>query len=209
MAETLFLTKVALDSRQRSVRSAVAEPRDLHRCLMKAFPENLDGPGRSAAGLLYRLEPSGHTILAQSRIKPEPDRLPNGFAARTIDITKVLDRLARGLTVRYECVATPVRRQAKTKKEVALKGEAAEQWWTERAQVSGLELPTNSDGNRVVLTEDRSLTIRGWRTLGYTRFEGVATIVDSNQLRAAVQRGIGRNKNWGAGLLTMTPAQRT
>ncbi len=203
----LFLTRIELDTRKRSVRTAIADPRDLHRCLIRSFPDGMGGPARATANLLYRMETSGPQILAQSTLPPNPDGLPDGFASQTIEATRLLDRLAAGVLVRYKCVATPVKRERETRREVALRGSEAETWWATRARSAGLELTVDEFGQSVGTVEERSVVVRGWRALGYTAFTGLAEVVNADSLRTAVIRGVGRNKNWGAGLLTLAPAR--
>ncbi len=111
--------------------------------------------------------------------------------------------------MRYRLVANPTKRHGRTSphagKLAALTGAAADQWWIERAERSGLALQTATItslpdlAGRRAKSDDRIVHAA-------RRFDGTAVVTDPAALRAAVLTGIGRGKSHGCGLLSLVPA---
>ncbi|QKW07780.1 type I-E CRISPR-associated protein Cas6/Cse3/CasE [Streptomyces sp. NA04227] len=216
---SLWLTRIVPDPRSREARRDLGDAVGLHRRIMSLFPDHL-GPGpRQSLGLLHRIDDarSGPVILLQSAHQPELAKLPEGYgqtATRPLD--PLLGLLRSGLEIRYRCTASPVRKPGATTRAlyklpevVALHGADADEWWQRQADAAGLKVlslhsqPLDAATGTRGGQEDRQ-RIRHART----RFDGVAVIVDPDQLRTKLTAGIGRGKAYGCGLLTLAP-QRT
>jgi CRISPR system Cascade subunit CasE len=78
----LWLSRLALDLRNRAVHRDVGDSQAMHRRLLDAFPP---GSARAEHGLLYRLEPDPHgdrgqiIALVQSTVAPDWSALPAGY----------------------------------------------------------------------------------------------------------------------------------
>ncbi|MBI2372790.1 MAG: type I-E CRISPR-associated protein Cas6/Cse3/CasE [Deltaproteobacteria bacterium] len=80
----MYLARLFLDPRSRDVRRDLASPVELHRTVMRMFPDDVSSSGRAreALAVLHRLEedPSGRPVLfVQGRAAPQPGKLPSGY----------------------------------------------------------------------------------------------------------------------------------
>lgn len=220
---TVWLTRIVPDPRSGDARrdtTGTGGAIRLHRRLMTLFPDGAGPDARARFGVLFRLEdtPAGTHILLQSTQEPDFARLPDGYGtARTRPLDPLLGALRPGLTVRYRCVASAVRKPGATTRElyrlpavVPLSGAAADAWWLRQADATGLKpLDLHSQpldtvqGPRGTQGSAARQRIRHART----RFDGTAAITDPDLLRTKIVEGIGRGKAYGCGLLSIAPAR--
>lgn len=219
-----WLTRIAPDPRSRDARREATDAVALHQRLMALFPQApADTQARAHFGVLHRTEDTltGHRILLQSSHQPDLTRLPDTYGtALTRPLAPLLNALQGGLTIRYRCVASAIRKPGATTRTlynlppvVALKGAAADEWWLRQAETAGLKVLSaqsqpmdtahgirdpRGDGN----TKQRIMHAR-------TRFDGTAVITDTEALRIRITTGIGRGKAYGCGLLSIAPAPGT
>jgi CRISPR system Cascade subunit CasE len=187
---------------------------------MSLFPEDLGEQARASAGVLFRIEdtPAGAHVLLQSCHKPDTARLPDGYGtALSRPLNPLLDALRPGLTVRYRCVASPVRKPGESTRAlyrlppvVALTGASADQWWARQAEAAGLTCLDVHSQPVVAVAGPRAR--KGPRSDQHvrharTQFDGSATITDPDLLRSKIIHGIGRGKSYGCGLLSIAPGR--
>ncbi|MDJ1130571.1 type I-E CRISPR-associated protein Cas6/Cse3/CasE [Streptomyces iconiensis] len=221
---TLWLTRIvpsptSPDAR-RDLRGAAQGIR-LHQRVLQMFPDGVEGPARAAYGVLFRAEetPRGPQILLQSRVEPDPSRLPDAYGkTETRSLDDLLKAVHNGTLVNYRCVANAVRKpSARTQEEyklppvVALSGNAAIAWWERQSAAAGLEpLHVNAhpleavSGPRGTEGAAARQRIRHSRT----QFDGMARVIDSDLCREKLAAGIGRGKAYGCGLLTIAPVRQ-
>ncbi|MEU5774060.1 type I-E CRISPR-associated protein Cas6/Cse3/CasE [Streptomyces venezuelae] len=220
---SIWLTRIVPDLRSRDARrdlTGTATAVGLHRRLMSLFPQDAGSDPRAQFGVLFRIEDTttGPHVLLQSSHDPDLTRLPDGYGTSlSRPLNPLLDALEPGLTVRYRCVASPVRKPGATTREiynlpavVPLNGAAADEWWLRQAETAGLKSLTHhaqpldaAQGTRSPHTPGKEQRIRHART----RFDGSAIINDADLLRQKITEGIGRGKAYGCGLLSIAPAQ--
>ncbi|MHC5906412.1 type I-E CRISPR-associated protein Cas6/Cse3/CasE [Streptomyces sp. S6] len=221
---SVWLTRIVPDPRSAQARHDLTgreSAMHLHRRLMSLFPDDAGPDPRARFGVLFRLDdtPTGSHVLLQSTHQPDLTRLPDGYGAtQSRPLDPLLDALKPGLTIRYRCTASPVRKPGATTRAlynlpaiVPLTGAHADEWWTRQADTAGLTpLTLHSqplDTARALRTPDTKKTqpIRHTRT----RFDGSATVTDPDLLRQKITEGIGRGKAYGCGLLSIAPARGT
>ncbi|MEC3994108.1 type I-E CRISPR-associated protein Cas6/Cse3/CasE [Actinacidiphila sp. DG2A-62] len=222
---TVWLTRIVPDPRSAQARKDTqgrAAAMHLHRRLMSLFPYDLGAAARAQLGVLFRTEdtPDGPHVLLQSGERPDTTLLPDGYGTATSrPLDPLLDALRPGLTIRYRCVASPVRKPGATTRAayrlppvVALHGTAADEWWLRQAEAGGLKpldvhsLPLDAvSGPRGTNGPAADQRVRHARI----RFDGTAAIIDPDLLRAKITEGIGRGKAYGCGLLSIAPARST
>lgn len=83
----MYLSRLILNPRLRSVRSDLADCQAMHRRMMSAFPDkDAETGARAAFGVLYRVE-NAHAgeivVLVQSVGEPDWSRLPPGYLLGT------------------------------------------------------------------------------------------------------------------------------
>jgi len=160
----MYLSRLVVNARDGQARLDLANCQDLHRTLMRAYPDVRGAePGRAHAGLLFRIEPehlrvtaadgrgsiAAPVVLTQSRLEPDWSRLPIGYLLRPPvckDISSVLDVLRDGARFRFRLRANVVRAQLDPAeqpgqhsrgKRVALHGEQNQIAWLERKGETG------------------------------------------------------------------------
>lgn len=227
-ATTATLTRIRLNRRSSLARRDLADAVSLHKSVMLLAPDNLGGNPRQQAGLLFRLEDATDdtppTLLVQSHQPPDLTRLPHHYgAAETRPLHPMFQALTPGRPVRYRITAnaSAARRvlddhqpvdNKHGKKIVALYGDDALAWWQRRAQQAGLALATTDITPACFPRKRRHPAAKSGEQAPspgpvhvLTRFDGLATITNPDQLRHALLTGIGRGKPYGAGLLTLAP----
>ncbi|MFG3370567.1 type I-E CRISPR-associated protein Cas6/Cse3/CasE [Streptomyces sp. NPDC048156] len=220
---SVWLTRIILDPRSRDARRDLGGTNAamaLHRRLMSLYPSDAGPDPRARFGVLFRLEdtPTGTHILLQSKHEPDLTHLPDSYGqAVTRPLDPLLDALKPGLTIRYRCTASPVRKPSTNTRAlynlpavVPLNGAAADEWWTRQTDAAGLKPLTlhphpldAAQGIRTGNTSGNKQHIRHNRT----RFDGSATITDPDLLRQKITEGIGRGKAYGCGLLSIAPTR--
>lgn len=217
---TLWLTRLVPDTRSPEARRDLGDPVGMHRRVMSLFPSDAGPDPRALFGVLHRTEdtPTGPHLLLQSTHEPDTGRLPDGYGttlARPLDA--LIDAIRPGLTVRYRCVASPVRKPGATTRAlynlppvVALTGTAADEWWLRQADQSGLKPLTHHAQPLDAVRGERRPTEGAPQRIRHarTQFDGTAAIIDPDMLRAAILGGIGRGKSYGCGLLSIAPARQ-
>lgn len=215
----MYLSRLTLNLRNRRVQREIADPYQMHRSLMRAFP---DGLGDGADRVLFRLESHLRTgvlnLLVQSWNSPdwtwlaEPGArgylLPVGEpnpAIKSFDLD-----LASGQTLAFRLRANPtVKRKFEDgqHKRVGLYREEEQRKWLQRkAEQGGFRLLSVRTGSRDTVRGriHRDDTTHELRLLS-VQFDGLLQVADPNRLRESVQRGIGSGKALGFGLLSLAP----
>lgn len=211
----MYLSRLILNPRNRRVQREVANPYELHRSLMRAFPDDLqEGDER----VLFRLEPGRNgalTLLVQSwtlphwsyLAAPEFDRylLPVGEpnpAVKAFDLD-----LAPGQMLAFRLRANPTARRTfeDKKRRVGIYDEQAQiEWLKRKGELGGFRLLSARIGNQ----EDVERTIRQKGKerklkLAAVQFDGLLQVTDPKRLRQTVRQGIGSAKGFGFGLLSL------
>ncbi len=222
---SVWLTRIIPDPRSKDARRDLAgsgAAMNLHRRLMSLYPVDAGPDPRARFGVLFRIDdtPDGPHILLQSTQQPDLTDLPDGYGtthSRPLD--PLLEALKPGLTIRYRCAASPVRKPGATTRAlynlpavIPLTGAHADEWWTRQAGTAGLApLTLHShplDAAQVTRNPGQSDTPQRIRH-ARIRFDGSATITDPDLLRQKITEGIGRGKAYGCGLLSIAPARTT
>jgi len=221
----MYLSRLILNPRNRRVQKEVAAPYQMHRSLMRAFPDGLqEGDER----VLFRLEahpPStllraGRTgalnLLVQSLTLPDwswlaepgargyllPVDEPNP-AVKEFDLN-----LAPGQVLAFRLRANPtVKRKFDdgSHKRVGLyREEEQTEWLKRKAEGGGFRLLSVRTGGRDIVG-GRIHRDEVTHTLHFlaVQFDGLLQVTDPARLRESIQRGIGSGKALGFGLLSL------
>ena len=215
----MYLSRLILNPRNRCVQKEVADPYQMHRSLMKAFPDNLE---QGAERVLFRLEAHPGTgaliLLVQSLTLPdwswlaEPDARdyllpvdePNP-AVKPFDLN-----LAPGQVLAFRLRANPTvkrRFDDETHKRVGLYREEEQIEWLKRKGERGgfrvLSVRTsNQDSVNGYIRRDEE---RHKLKLLAVQFDGLLQVTDPDRLCETVRQGIGSGKGLGFGLLSLAP----
>lgn len=120
----MFLSRLELDTRSREVRRDLADCHEMHRTLLRAFPDvdTTSAGARSACGVLFRLESQLRppVIYVQSQLRPTWDELPPGYLSAITtraggnpgvrEIDHEYSVLEAGQRLRFRLFANPTRK---------------------------------------------------------------------------------------------------
>lgn len=193
---TSFLSKVgirellSINNKRYSLDNAVNQ----HRSVMALFPDGLGDSPREAGKILYRYEdaPNEAFIIVRSAIAPSEEH----------NIKKIEEDFTyfeKGSIVKFRTSLSPVKRVRQ--KESFYTGEDdLEEWFNNKASDFFEDTNIlNIEEKTVYRTSKRS----NKNFIKIAQFDGFATVKDSDLLNEALINGIGRNKNYGCGLLTL------
>lgn len=196
-----------LNPGSREARRSLNDPQALHKTLMACFPSSAGDAPRQEFGVLWRAEPSdAPTILMQSKIEPDLQALPAGYAtAQTRPLDDHLAALADGQVLHYRVVLNPVSKSRThgNRQRVIPSSERAV-WAAKRLLTAGLDLltPPTLTGLpvRYIKRADKRLPIYA------TQVDGIGRVAEADALSTALKSGVGHAKAWGCGLMTVLRA---
>ena len=212
----MYLSRLILNPRSRRARTDIANPYEMHRTVMRAFPDEADGgPGR----VLFRLD-SGATssalfLLVQSDKPPDwsflssPDAggylLEIGDPEHYNPDSKRIDLFSLAAPqrlFRFRLRANPtVKRNGRRR--AILKEEEQAAWLHRKASDAGFSLT----GLRI--TPENAVTARrngsARLTFNSALFDGILRVTDTHAFKSALAAGIGPAKGFGFGLLSLAP----
>jgi len=211
----MYLSKLALNPRNRQVQRELANPYQLHRTLMKGFPESLPADER----VLHRLDVdprSGEvTVLVQSLYEPNWQPLVkagNGHYLRTPPPPpkKFDPMLKAGRRLRFRLRANPTvktrsERNPSKKTRVPLKKEEQQTEWLDRKaaqhgfRVVQVQVAKLGDQTGRIKREEESHTLHIYTV----QFDGILQVTDPERFNHALRHGIGPAKSFGCGLLSL------
>lgn len=211
----MYLSRIILDDRRRDTMRALAYPAVFHGAVSKTFAGG-DHP-------LWRIDylHGQCLMLLLSREMPDLALLQEQFGrSDTTPATRKYDSflsdIASGQCWQFRIKANPVRQKAQRERGrgriyAHVTTEQQKEWLMSRAEANGFAL--SSDAFDVIDTRwyrfGRQDTHRGGKnavTMRTATFEGVLTVTDAEHFRQALTQGIGREKAYGCGLLTIMRA---
>lgn len=210
----MYLSRIALNTDNRSTLLALGSPHILHAAVEGGFR------GYKQRNL-WRVDWLGGIcyLLVLSPNKPDFSRLSAQFGYpgsesrwETRDYEPLLSRLEPGQAWQFRLKANPTRSGSKEWGESGrgkvfshVTEEQQKQWLLRRSETCGFAL--KPEDFRVVGTKwhefPKGHSGEGKVTLRTAVFEGVLSVRDSKQFRQTLVSGIGRAKAYGCGLLTI------
>lgn len=221
-----YLSRLQLAPRSLDVIRDIGDAAEMHRTLMRAFPQTDLPDPRAAFGVLFRneMESGRARVIVQSHVVPDWSQLPDGYLTEsdTKPIDDALGALAPERVLRFLLVANPTRKIAaprageterpRNSRRVELGSDDARHQWLERHAVrSGFELHGSGPHagvrmDRVIPPTGTSTSRRSGITVKAVRYEGRLVVTDAEALRKALESGIGPAKAYGCGLLSLARA---
>ena len=223
----MYLSRIILNPRNGNAARDLANPHDMHRTLMRAFPSAQGGPApiRHNHGVLYRVDRNGGgngaLVLVQSSIQPDWEPLAAVTEyfmepPRTKDISRLYDALAAGQVLAFRLranVTIKTTRRADGDKgaphRVPLRTDAQAVLWLQRkAESGGFLLEGNDALHGVRVAQDPDIVARRGKNIppmrfASTCFEGRLRITDAEKFKHSLKHGIGSAKAYGFGLLSV------
>ncbi len=206
----MYLSKLVLNPRSRRARNEAADPYQLHRTVMRAFPETLPDDER----VLFRMETDPRsgviTVLVQSRGEPDwrwlesegRDYLLRMGSDPNPWVKNYEPVFSQGQRLIFRLRANPTVKRNSDKKRLGLFREEEQLAWLGRKADQGgfrvLEVRVLDDGMAQGITKERQRL----NMLAVT-YEGVLEITHPEVFLQTVASGIGSGKGMGFGLLSV------
>ncbi len=209
----MYLSQLLLNPKNKRVQAELSNPYELHRTLMRAFPEQLPADER----VLYRVEPveeSGPVrVLLQSLYQPDWEVIQTtDYFFNLPQIKSFTPHFSSGQVYYFRLLGNPTKKirigDGKNSKRVGLyRVEEQEAWLKRKAQDSGfnvVEMRAAQHQHQISYKKAenqeekrKKLTHQG------VRFEGLLEITDSVVFAETIKNGIGSGKAFGFGLLSL------
>jgi CRISPR system Cascade subunit CasE len=210
----MYLSRLILNPRSRRVQKEVANLYEMHRSIMRAFPEDLDA---GTERVLFRLGNSptsgGLGLLVQSLTSPNWSWLAEagarGYLLPTDEPSpwvKHFDlNLAPSQVLAFRLRANPTVRR-KGKRLGLYRWEDQLQWLTRKAEQGGFRLLSARSSSQRILGGQvhRKGESHRLRLLS-VQFDGLLQVTDPARLHESVKEGVGSAKGLGFGLLSLAP----
>lgn len=203
--ENMYLSRVTLNIALRETMKALVSPSIFHGAVENSF----DGV---RARRLWRIDDLNGKkyilILSEDRPKLENFARQFGYAGEyeIKDYASLLNRIADGVKWQFRLTANPVVSKSHGKIMAHVTPEFQKKWLISRAEGLGFSL----DEAEFQTVQSKWYDFRKKEAGGSSHvrllsvtFEGILTVTDAEQFRKTLCKGIGREKAYGQGLLTI------
>lgn len=204
-----YLSQVQLDTHNRQKLSDLTHLGRYHGWIQSCFPQVPDGTPRPRN--LWRIDHvhGRDYLLLMSPEKPDIRTLEKygvHGTARTKTYDHFISNLATNGLYRFRLVANPVHCVGdKVYPHVTI--DQQKQWLIDRQARNGFRLLSfdlTSRSYKPLIHEPRKTPIK----LSQAAFEGVLQITDMNAFKSMLTQGIGHERAYGMGLMTVMPLQK-
>lgn len=204
---SVYLTRLKLDVNNRNTMRALASPNLFHGTVERAF-------SNERKRNLWRIDTlNGDTyLMLLSEDKPDLSHAAEQFSLpetqwETLPYEKLLDRITLDSRWHFRLVANPtVRRIPKEHMVMAhITSDHQKEWLLKRAERLGFELKEEEfqvTGSRWYHFRKNKVE-KAYVSLLAVTFEGILTVKDAKLFKQTLCSGIGREKAFGMGLLTV------
>lgn len=211
----MYLTRIELDMHKKPTQLALRNPNMIHGAIEKVFRDNTERKlwridtlrGRRYLMIVSRTLPDFSPILWQFA--------PAGAESQSKLYDAFLDKIKTGQKWAFRLCATPLTskktdedRTKRGKPCAIVKKEEQIDWLLKRGERHGFQVDVKrlsiADPGPVDLKKGSEGNRFEFRIRKVT-FDGILTVTDAELLKAALVNGIGREKAFGGGLLTVAP----
>ncbi|MBP6929077.1 MAG: type I-E CRISPR-associated protein Cas6/Cse3/CasE [Caldisericia bacterium] len=214
--DEIYFSKIRPDFRNHNARNAMSDTEKLHKLLMSAFPD-FGGNGREKTNLLFRVETDGY-IIASSTIKPDWSFLGPGFMVESTNVLDLSTTQFAGADFAFRLVANPTYKKSGSKNVVPLREYYTQNFLDKYKMAKNpptvfewMERKANNSGFQIRQLSAVGLNYRpdgsSRRSINFKMylFEGQLRVVDVPLFARTLKTGIGREKAFGCGLLSIAP----
>lgn len=203
----MYISRVEVDNKNRRKIRDLSHLGAYHNWVERCFPEEFQEGKRNRH--LWRIDKlNGRKyLLILSNSKPnkyEMERYGVKNTAQTKDYLPFLNRLQNGQLLHFRLTANPTHRyEGKVVAHVTVKKQ--KEWLIRKAKKSGFELKLNQfdivDRGYSNLFKKGNSHVR----LSKVTYEGLLKVTDLDLFKRSLIAGVGREKAFGMGLLTVIP----
>ena len=212
----MYLSQIEVESSNPRTKRDLVHLGAIHGWVEHCFPAEIAQGARLRH--LWRLDRTqGHTyLLLLSPDKPDLRILSRYGVPETAQMAnydEMLNTIQAGQIRCFRLTANAVKRRSQTGQAVAYTNQTdLQRWLLYRAVDHGFEITTNAHSDFDLRAEvQRQPLRRGDRIvpLSLTTYEGQLRIIDAELFKQTLVKGIGREKAFGCGLLTVEPTLET
>lgn len=207
----LYLSRVEIDSTNRRKLKNLTHLGAYHDWVEKCFPEEIKNHERQRH--LWRIDDfkgKSYLLLLSSDRPDEEELLRYGVDGTVMvrNYDEFMDKLNVGQIMMFKLTANPTHyKDGKVYPHVTV--EQQSKWLLDRAKGLGFDI-LESDGIpsfSVINREWQVLKRKGGRSVKLSKvtYQGYLKIVDLDLFRSALLKGVGREKAFGMGLMTVIP----
>lgn len=207
----LYLSRVEIDSTNRRKLKNLTHLGAYHDWVEKCFPEEIKNHERQRH--LWRIDDfkgKSYLLLLSSDRPDEEELLRYGVDGTVMvrNYDEFMDKLNVGQIMMFKLTANPTHcKDGKVYPHVTV--EQQSKWLLDRAKGLGFDI-IKSDGIpsfSVINREWQVLKRKGGRSVKLSKvtYQGYLKIVDLDLFRSALLKGVGREKAFGMGLMTVIP----
>lgn len=203
----MYLSKLVLDPNSYRVQKELSNPYQLHRTLMRGFPNNLKEIN-NAGRILFRIERKKNhpnpSVLIQSVLCPDWNFLietKEYLLKNPLFKQFNFPQFKKGNTFWFRLFANPTKKD-KGKRVGMYNEEERYQWFKRKCELGGfniihVRITRKEQIIAKVNKNSKTMTFQG------IQFEGVLQITDSTKFEAILKNGVGSAKAFGFGLLSI------
>ena len=190
----MYITQIELDLRNHLIFKKLRSLDDYHAYVESAFPaEQLLGMRKRH---LWRLD--GQTILLVSDDEPDKEALSRYGKVITKDYSKFVENISSTRPYQFKLVANPLQMDIKNRRIPCHGNSQRLEWLKKQGARYGF---TIIQAQVVGYNENK---IRKHRfTVKSVTFEGILQVTDIEKFKQALKQGIGREKAYGCGMVTI------
>lgn len=210
----MYLSRIQIDTTNPEAIHDLSHLGAYHNWVESSFPEDhqphSDDP---RVRHLWRIDKLNNKqyLLITSPNKPDINKLSKyGIkeTAQTKSYDNFIDSIKDGQLAKFRLTANPsYQTNNKVYPHVSIKYQT--KWFLERTQKHGFELLTDCQDNPQMSIINRSWPILYHNhhkiTLAQTTYEGILKITNAKRFKNAIKNGIGREKAYGMGMITIIP----
>lgn len=208
---SLYLSRLVLNAHHKRTQSELKYPYELHRTICQAWSNDY-----KAARVLFRCEqdsPANVTVIVQSMIKPDWSRLDvSKEYLCQVDGPKLmnLQGLQKDILLRFRLRCRPSKRiGARDDRNIGKRmglttRDEIFKWLHRKANAGGFTI-RDTTFDRVYWYDSRGGVQN--KPLGAIVFDGHLVITEPDRFRQIVHNGIGTQKAFGFGLLSIAPVR--
>ena len=209
----MYISRVEIDDRNRRKIKDLSHLGAYHNWVENCFPSEIAQHERRRH--LWRIDQlhGKRYLLIVSEDKPETTGMLRYGVAGTAMVKEYqpfLEKITLGEVMQFRLTANPTyRTDGKVYPHITV--DQQKNWLLRKAAANGFEIMKNSDGSNAF-----DPVSRDWPVLYHQRqvkisrvsFEGVLRVTDVNKFKDALTHGIGREKAYGMGMLTVIPLRK-
>ncbi|BDR57036.1 type I-E CRISPR-associated protein Cas6/Cse3/CasE [Xylocopilactobacillus apis] len=216
----MYLSRVEIDLNNRQKTKDLIHLGAYHNWVEQSFPEAIQEKSRPRN--LWRIDTLKDKtyLIVLSNDKPDPSCFSR-YGVEGTEVSKSYDQFLNSLTkgqhLRFRLTAnptysviTPGEKRGKVYPHITIRQQ--KEWLIKKSTTAGFQILKNDEGDysfNIVSRDQATLRHTGNKTVRLSRvsYEGLIEITDIDKFKDTLIHGVGREKAYGMGLMTVIPVK--